>query len=312
MAMLELLSRWVLHLEILVNSHPQEAPTLWLRDEMGTLFEAVEVGEAVQLVRNDTAAIRLRDIRHDKANEVLVLLFNYSDKNISDPAFENLETGDLRIEPKLEGEGVAVSAHMAIDLRPTAAGVSSYRAVLEDATGIGRSKIQPFLTYLFRKGARIQWAGPDGKVRKCRPIFEILGRQSDTLRNDLQEGRLSMIELVQVHPDGDGFDEDAGVRVESRTLKLVVDQGGIGEQAVDLLNRVRGRARALGYPNMRVRWTHGKQKTTEFGTAREDAGDVLVFRTTEVRSDVPLPQCESEIRSTSAARLIEILREEEV
>lgn len=311
MAMLDLHSRWVLHLEISMNSHPDEAPTLWLRDEMGVLFEAVETANAVQLINSETAAIRLRDIRHDRGNDALILLFNYADKNVSDPVFENLETGDLRTEPKLEGEGVAVSAHMAIDLRPVAAGVSSYRAVLEDVPGIGRSKIAPFLTYLFRKGARIQWATPDGRVKGCRPIFEILGRQSDTLRNDLQQGRLSMIELVQNYPDGDGFDADAGVRVQTRTLKLTVEHGGVGEQAIQLLNRVRGRAREMGYPNMRVRWIHGRQKTAEFGTAREDAGDVLVFKTTELRSDVPLPQCEEQIRDASAKRLIEILHADE-
>ncbi|MCR5874754.1 hypothetical protein LRS10_11605 [Phenylobacterium sp. J426] len=310
MAMLELSSRWVLHLEIAMLSNPAEAPTLWLRDEMGVLFEALETGQAVQLINNETAAIRLRDIRFDAEHDALILLFNYSDKNISDPVFENLETGDLRTEPKLEGEGVAVSAHMVVDLRPVQAGVSAYRAVLEDAPGIGRSKIEPFLTYLYRIASRIQFAAPDGRVKRCRPLFEMSGRQSETLRNDLQNGRLSMIELVQHLPAGDGFDEDGGVRVEARTLKLSVEQHA-GEQAIDLLNRVRGRARELGYPNMKVRWTQGRQKSAEFGTAREDAGDVLVFRTTEIRSDVPLPQCESRIRDASATRLIEVLRADE-
>lgn len=308
--MLDLHSRWVVHLEIHMASHPPEAPTLWLRDELDHLFVAHETGQAVQLIANETAAIRVRDIHLDRDNEILFVLFAYADKNATDPVFENLETGDLRTEPKLDGEGVAVSAHMAIDLRPTEVGVSSYRALLEDAPGIGRSKIQPFLTYLYRNGHRIQWEAPDGSVKNCRPIFDISGRASDTLRNDLREGRLSMIELVQHRPEGDGFDEEGAVIEEVRTIKLSVSPNSVGDAAMDLINRVRGRGQEMGYPNMKIRWTHGRQKSAEFGTAREDAGDVLVFRTTKINSDEPLSQCDEAIRENSRNALRDLILEE--
>lgn len=308
--MLDLFSRWVLHLEVQITSHPPEAPNLWLADELDHLFAAHETGQAVQLIANETAAIRIRDIEIDRANEILFVLFNYADKNATDPVFENLETGDLRTEPKLDGEGVAVSAHMAIDLRPSEVGMPSYRALLEDAPGIGRSKIEPFLTYLYRMGHRIQWEAPDGSVKNCRPLFDITGRASDTLRNDLREGRLSMIELVQHRPEGDGFDEEGAVIEEVRTIKLSVAPNSVGDAAMELINRVRGRGQAMGYPNMKIRWTHGRQKSAEFGTAREDAGDVLVYKTTKITSEDPLSQCDELIRENSRTALREIILEE--
>lgn len=293
-----------------MRSIPEEAPQLWLRDELASLQGVFEAGHAVQLLNRESAAIRVRDLRLDRDNDILFLLLAYADKNVTDPVFETLENGDLRTEPKLEGEGVAVSAHMAIDLRPNEVGVSSYRALLEDVPGIGRSKIAPFLTSLYRQAPRIQWAAPDGSVKNCRPQFDIDGRMSDTLSNDLREGRLSMIELVQHHVDGDGFDEEGAIVEQVRTLRLSIAPQGVGEQAIELINRVRGRARELGYPNMKVRWTHGRQKTAEFGTAREDAGDVLVFKTTEIRSENPLSQCDAEIQEDRIERLRELLLEE--
>lgn len=309
--MLDLYSRWVLHLEVRMEPHPKEAPVLNLRDELGHLFTAFETGHAVQLINSDTAAIRIRDIRHQRNDDALVILFNYSDKNISDPVFEELETGTLRTEPKLEGEGVAVSAHMAIALETVTPGAAAYKAVLEDVPGIGRSKITPFLKFLYRNSTRIQWMAPDGSVKNCRPMFDILGRMSDSLRNDLAEGKLSWIEFVQHHVEGDLFDEEGEVREQVRTIRLSVAPNTSGIAAVDLLNRLKGKARDMGYPNMRVRWTHGKQKTTEFGTQREDAGDVLVFKTTEIKSEDALAQCEERIRDETARRLIEILRQEQ-
>lgn len=300
--MLDLFARWVLHLEVHMRSIPEAAPQLWLRNELEGLRGVYDAGQAVQLINKETAAIRVRDLRVDNENEILFLLLAYADKNVTDPVFERLDSGELRTEPKLEGEGVAVSAHMAIDLRPGHPGVSSYRAVLEDVPGIGRSKIAPFLTSLWRAAPRIQWGAPDGSVKNCRPQFDIDGRMSDTLRNDLQEGRLSMIELVQHNVDGDAFDEEGAIVEKVKSLKLSVVQGP-GEQAIDLINRIRGRARELGYPNMKVRWTHGRQKTAEFGTAREDAGDVLVFRSTEMRSERPLSQCDAELQNDRVENL---------
>lgn len=293
-----------------MQSHPAEAPQLWLGAEVASLQMAVEAGQAVQLINNESAAIRIRGLELDRHNEILFILFAYADKNVTDPVFENLDTGDLRTEPKLDGEGVAVSAHMAIDLRPVGQGVSSYRAVLEDVPGIGRSKIAPFMTYLFRQVPRVQWAAPDGSVKSCRPLFEINGRMSDTLRNDLEGGRLSMIELVQHHVEGDGFDEEGAIVEQVRSLKLSIAPQGIGDNAIDFVNRIRGRARDMGYPNMKIRWTHGRQKSAEFGTAREDAGDVLVFKTTQMRSENPLSQCDEEIREFSRNSLRELILEE--
>lgn len=308
--MLDLFARWILHLEVHMKSHPAEAPQLWLGVEVASLQMAVEAGQAVQLINNESAAIRIRGLEHDRQNEILFILFAYSDKNVTDPVFENLDTGDLRTEPKLDGEGVAVSAHMAIDLRPIGQGVSSYKAVLEDVPGIGRSKIAPFMTYLFRQVPKAQWAAPDGSVKSCRPLFEINGRMSDTLRNDLEGGRLSMIELVQHHVEGDAFDEEGAIVEQVRSLKLSIAPQGIGENPIDFVNRIRGRARDMGYPNMKIRWTHGRQKSAEFGTAREDAGDVLVFKTTQMRSEDPLSQCDEEIREFSRNSLRELILEE--
>lgn len=42
------------------------------------------------------------------------MLIQLCDKNGSDPVFGELTTGNLRVEPKLAGEGIAVSCHIVI------------------------------------------------------------------------------------------------------------------------------------------------------------------------------------------------------
>ena len=154
-----------------------------------------ERGESVKLINRETAAIRIQQLRMDVHGGTAHFLLNYSDMNTTDPVFGNLQTGKLRLEPKLEGEGIAVSAHMVVLLDPEPT-TGTYLVALEDVLGVGRTKLSPFLTSEFRAVSDFPFRDIDDQIKRSRPVVEILGRPSQQLRDDLNAGRLSEIELL--------------------------------------------------------------------------------------------------------------------
>lgn len=310
--MLETHSRWALHMELIIKPLPDEAPNPRVEDYLGGILGMIDNNEAVHITEKQTKALRAKDYFIDDEDGFLVLLLNYADVNLSDPAFEHLETGSIRVEEKRDGEGIAVSTHLAIDLRSRTPGFAAHRVVLEDVTGIGRTKLQPFLTYLFRKLPSLQFALEDGKVRNFRGVAELHGFQSTTLQQDLASGVLSGIELVQVVADGGEFDEEGLLREERRTIKIDVEKRLTGDDAVEAINRLTGKARNLGYGNMRVTWRRdeGRQKSRDFGTHREDVSDLLTLGTTHLVYDEERAQCEEKVREDVACKLIDILKEQ--
>jgi hypothetical protein len=255
-------------------------------------------GEAVWLFQNERAAVRLAEMEIDHDLGIAVLLIHYSDMNASDPVFANLETGALRMEPKLAGEGVAISAHLLISIRPTNPTQDTYVTLLEDVPGLGRTKITPFLKAIFRLSSDFHFNGDDGKERKCRPVPDMVGHVSRRLRDDLEGGVLNGFELVKYRHVNGEFDEAGFLEEKTRIVQVAVTQPLTGKPAVDLINLVKARALNAGYADMKVKFkrAEGPQKSVVVGTGREDAGDALSVNSTFLKVEEPLAQCSDAIR----------------
>ena len=106
--------RWIYFYDKLLKSYPEDAPYFNMYEIMKELHDRQQQGNSVKLINNETAAIRINEMRFDEANSTVCLLIQYADKTVSDPVFSNLQTGEIRVEPKLDGEGVAISAHMLV------------------------------------------------------------------------------------------------------------------------------------------------------------------------------------------------------
>lgn len=287
---------------------PEDAPHVFLEQFIDPILAKIDDEDAVHLTKHGSQALRARRYRLDNENQILYLLINFSDTNVTDPAFENLETGALRVEPKLHGEGVAISTYMAIDLQPHNDRTPHYRVILEDVPGIGRTKLCPFLTYLVRTSdVRVEWPDPEGKKRVSRPDFALEGTRSQTLEEDMADGKLSFIELVRYRPDAE-FDEEGVLQQEKAVFRLKVKSVPDDDKVV-FLNRIKNKAFGKGYTEMRVGYSPEKEKskTIDFGTAREDVADVLTIRTSEVRLADQRMQCETEIRDDVVERIQQLV-----
>ncbi|MBU1564261.1 MAG: hypothetical protein KJ630_01370 [Proteobacteria bacterium] len=307
--MLDHKRRWIYYYKHFLKPHPDDAPYTKMKDILGELHPRVLAGECVKLIENGTAAIRIRDMTFDETNNIAVILFQYSDTKVSDPAFVNLENGVLRIEPKLEGEGVAISAHMVVSLIPITPRGGTYLTLLEDVPGIGRTKIEPFLTSNFREIFDERFQTYDGSTKKYWPTSEMTGYLSESLRDGLEKGYLKGFELKKYIDVDDGLDEEGFVKVESYSAKLKVARKFSGDEAVSVINRVKIRARKTNFTEMLIKYERkeGKAKSVPISTAREDAGDAMFSKFEVVDVGESLPQCLSEIRAELASKMTMLL-----
>ena len=192
-------------------------------DVMGLTEQLWRQGEAVWLFQKKTAALRIQDIAHHPDKEAYVMLISYADQNVSDPVFSDLDTGDLRVEPKLQGEGVAISAHMVISTKKRARGEAIYLCLLEDVPGVGRTKLRSFLTSVFRKSSNFTFDTEDGGERKCRPSVEMDGHMSQTFQEDLASGSaIKGFELIQYERGAEEWDEPDYLKERKRQVTIDV------------------------------------------------------------------------------------------
>lgn len=301
--------RWVLYYDKHLKPHPEEAPPIPMKEVVDLLFARQQAGESVWLIKQETAALRITDMEIDSRKETACLLVQYADTTISDPAFSNLETGQLRVEPKLDGEGVAISSHMVVSLKPTEPRGNVYLTLLEDVPGIGKTKIAPFLTAEFREVCKFTFVDESKRTRKCRPRVEMAGHVSQSLAQDLEKGVLRGFELIKYQLKEPEFDEPGYTKTEAHILKIKTRKGFSGIEAIGLINRVKEKASKADFTEMRVKYkrVEGKQLTKPVSTAREDAGDALFARLERIKLESPLPQCSQKIVEEVKSKMTKLL-----
>lgn len=123
--------------------------------------------------------------------QYLVLFFQCSNLEGSDPAFANLTTGKSRIIRKNQGEGIACSAHLIIDLKSdSSAYPNRFNAILEDMQGLSRSTIRDYLNHAVCH-LKIQDQQDENKVHQ--PEFEITFLAKNNFKTQLKDGKITSI-----------------------------------------------------------------------------------------------------------------------
>src|SRR5690606_7786952 len=171
--MLDLWERWAQFHELYIESEPFEAPTIDFSTLVPHWVQRIKAKQSVKMINKETAAIRVIDANYDTQKKVVVLLLQYADTNVTDPAFSDLKTGKLRVEPKLDGEGIAVSAHLVISTVPHDSLRKKYKLLLEEVPGLGRSTVSPFIRSELKEIAKdlFEYKDPDdnNKMKKYLP-----------------------------------------------------------------------------------------------------------------------------------------------
>ncbi|UNK65232.1 hypothetical protein MNO08_21315 [Pseudomonas simiae] len=294
--MLELNQRWVHFYGVTLQSAPDDAPLFELENCLQILKQNFKDGSLHKLIHKGTACVRISHLHINKKYRRASFLFQYADSKISDPAFSDLVSGELRSEPKLQGEGIAVSAHAVIYLDPIKPNGLEYLMLLEDAPGIGKTKLTPFMNTLLKSYMTREYDSVDGGVLNCYPVIGFDHLASQSLLEDLERGELRFVELFKNQTIQE-LDEDPFLDKVTTTVKIKAVSNAHGQPAVDFINRAKDLGNEKGYPEMRVvfKRPEGKQRSVRMSTLREDAGDAVFGRMELVTTDYDLPQCAAEM-----------------
>ena len=290
--MLELNQRWVHFYGVTLQSAPSDAPRFELEKCLVVLKQNFKGGKLHKLIHNNTACVRISELLINKNARRASFLFQYSDSKISDPAFSELSSGVLRSEPKLEGEGVAVSAHAIVYLDPIKEDGLEYLMLLEDSPGIGKTKLTPFLNGFLKSLLTTDFDNVDGVRLKCYPYMNFDHLASQSLLEDLEHGELRFIELIKNQTIRE-LDEEPFLDKTTQTVKVKATPKTSGKLAVDFINKVKDVGKEKGYHDMRVvfKKDEGNQRSVKLSTFREDAGEALFGRMELITTDYDLPQC---------------------
>lgn len=282
--MLNQWERWVFIYDLTIKMHPDIAPLVPIESLMVALRERVVAGQAVDRIENGKKVIRIRHMTIDVERRVANLLINYADPDVPNTVYENLDTGIQREIAKEDNEGGSYCAHMMIALDPIQDGGASYLAVLEDVPGVGKTKIEPFLTKQFKAIAEAApheytFLDPNRNERPFRPMADIAGFMSQRLRDDLERGEVKGFELVRRRPAEVDYDEFGYTKEVAHTVKLTINQS-LGQRALDVIAAVARRARDDDFDGVRIKFkrAEGRERTISVAAGREDVGDVLYTR----------------------------------
>lgn len=304
--------RWVFFYRLRLVTRPDgmTGQRFDLSRVLTALKARADAGAAVKVFDNDSKGIRIQDMQLDVPGRWAEFLFTYADKSIADPAFTNLETGEIRISPKLKGEGVSVSAHMVVHLDPTEDGW--FPVALEGVPGVSRSRLDPFLGSEFKHVASRQVANQEGRIVQCWPVPEMQGLTSDTLKDAMDQGVLEGVELVCTKITSPDFDEPDLVTETRKSVVLKTKEPLAGEIATALLRRIHKKAREKGYDRMHVAFKRnsGKNQTTNIPTiTSQDIAEWVLVHNEIVRDfEQPLKQACEQIRGDLTSRMRLALR----
>lgn len=199
-----------------------------------------------------------------------VMLINKSDPSIPDFVTSNPEVGERKVHEKPENHGGESSAHVVLKPLPTLElGKNYYYCMIEcsHGTGLTASGIGPYIAHLIRECKKIypssfKLVNPDGSTDKrgnpnlvhLNHDVELQGHPSDSFINDLTQGTLSGIELIDHEKNGEKWDENGYVNEKRKVIEMEIKKDLIGD-ALKTINAVRGKAKQKGLSQMRVKFT---------------------------------------------------------
>lgn len=216
---------------------------------------------------NEPIKIVIKDL--DVIDGFLVLLINKSDPSIPDFVSSDPEAGERNVYKKPKNHGGETSAHVLLKPEPIR-GDNYYYCMIESSHGSGltASGIAPYLAHIIRHCKKIypsnfKIENQDGSVDKKGNInrvnwnheVDLQGHPSESFVNDLKQGTLSGIELIDHETIGSRWDESGFVTERRKIIEMEVKKELIGD-SWKTVKSVLGNARNNGLSQMRVRFTN--------------------------------------------------------
>lgn len=229
--------RFVFVLQSYLKPSPAERPYADIKEVANLLLNRVNNGESWKLYSKETVVYRIRQA-HIKDNHYLVLLISCGDKNVSDPSFENFNTGEVRNADRSDDEGQSCAAHMVIDLESLISDKPVNTVFLERVPGLPLTRVQMFLRHEIKQVFQKKYRDENGKEKKYTATLELDGHASHTLREALQSGTLKHVSLVEHEEKQDGHDEEDYIAEKERHVAMKIKSGITSDKAISAFEHI--------------------------------------------------------------------------
>lgn len=226
--------------------------------------------------RTRTETWHIADIEFAPDQSSVCILVNRSDKLGADPAISDPGTGHFAVTPKINDQGNAFSAHVVIKLAPTTD--ATYIALIEDALGIGSGDIAMLLKLVTKAAAKLDReffmcndpSGDPALRRFTEYTYAFQAHPSDQFEQELNSGKLSGIELIELFPLPVEFDGIAGTREKKKVTHLTMEDAPV--PLFDRLQEIGRAARGQNVGQLRVIFkdTANFYRTVDLDTATMD------------------------------------------
>ena len=306
--MLSNLDRWVSFFDFSLSPTHPAAPDIPTEYVLKKLKILVDQGNAVKLYNNRTRAARISEMTYTEGDPHAILLVQLCDQNGSDPVFGELATGNLRVEQKLDGEGIAVSSHVVISTSIVPFTADHFKTLVESVPGISRSILEPFFNALLKDafdGEEFQNPATKAKC-KHRPKLTIFSHGSQTLMDTLQGAKLHNVKLVSTRKIS-GMDKTTYTELAERSIRYKIIKQPPLKDKKRLLEILRKKGNQSGYTKVSISYSKdGKQASLDLDRG-EDAATKLFTKSEKVILANGINQCEHTIHPILSTRMVELL-----
>lgn len=288
--------RYVLECQITSTTTPDKAPPIYLNKYIHHLKRLAENGDALYKMSNGRVAIRLVKVKIFE--DVSVLLFQYTNKDLSNPSFSEIQTGKTRVAKKKNGEGISVSAHLCINNKPSNETLPEVNtALLEEVHGLSKINVNAALSSFIKKSTNFSYTDPETKKEhKCNPRARIDYNANQNLKTLLSKGSITGFQAVK-SSSVPSLDEKGQIQVEEETLKLRVART-TGDEALNLINKAVSLVKQKQYSELAVRYVdeNNRHKTLGVSTREQNIREKVFAKSEKIVLEGSIiNQCEEEI-----------------
>lgn len=306
--------RWIVVGKLAIRNRanaPHYAPDFVIGDLVSALNDRIAREDCYRPYSNNSRLMWCADLEEDDQHYRLIL--QVGDKNVSGVSFLHFETMETRDIEKDEDEGGHYTAHILIGKVSDQRG--RHLILIEKVPGIHLSSVKDHLTWVCKSPLYEKEVQDDGgNPKRFRPVFEIDGHQSRTIREALRTGMLQDIEFISHEENhADGLDEDPIVEEIVHEAKWQVKKRVTEDQARTIFGRIGGfLGRFRGGADdtqifVRIKADNGQIKRTE---VHHNGDEILeqAFVQNEIVSDFdpPLTQRYEAFRHDMIRKMLEV------
>jgi len=253
----------------------------------------------VKLFKNNTVALRIKEIDIDSVNKCATLLFIYLDKNIADPAFGHFEKQKIRTEPKLDGEGIAVSFHYIVSFKKIKN--LGRMAIKEKIQGLQSIFISSLLKDCFKKYGECESDTDKGIISYPKLSIETLFSQK--LIDDIEgRGVISGVQLIK-RLTTSKIDERAETKENLHKMSLTLHKMN-GKESLTTVERIVEKTKdKFNEVLLTIKRNEGKVYTIRTNADQKSIKELYYGKTEKISVNKVLPQCSDTIRKDLTSKM---------